>query len=67
MTRSQGKSLLKRFRASCPPRRGILPTSAHRGRPWGEIAAEVGGKPDARRVQLERAVNRVTRELRLET
>jgi hypothetical protein len=30
------------------------------------IAAAVGGKPDALRVQLERAINRVTRELRLE-
>jgi RNA polymerase sigma-70 factor (ECF subfamily) len=36
------------------------------GRSWGEIADEMGGTADARRVQLQRAANRVGRELGLE-
>ncbi len=36
------------------------------GRPWVDIAAQLGGSPDARRVQLNRAVARVSRELGLE-
>jgi hypothetical protein len=33
---------------------------------WAEVAAEMGGSPDARRVQLDRAVRRVSYELGLE-
>jgi RNA polymerase sigma-70 factor (ECF subfamily) len=36
------------------------------GRSWSEIAAEVGGHPDALRFQLTRAVDRVARELQLD-
>ena len=36
------------------------------GRAWGEIAAALGGTPDALRVQLARAVARVTAELGLD-
>ena len=36
------------------------------GLPWAAIAAEVGGRPDALRMQLSRALDRVTRELGLE-
>jgi RNA polymerase sigma-70 factor (ECF subfamily) len=36
------------------------------GRSWPEIAAEVGGRPDALRMQLNRALDRVTRELGLD-
>src|SRR5262249_40448482 len=35
------------------------------GRAWDEIAAELGGTPDGRRVQLARALDRVDRELGL--
>ena len=35
------------------------------GRAWGEIAAALGGTPDALRVQLARAVDRVSAELDL--
>jgi RNA polymerase sigma-70 factor (ECF subfamily) len=34
---------------------------------WGDIAAEVGGHPDALRFQLTRAVDRVARELQLDS
>ena len=36
------------------------------GREWADIAAQVGGSPDARRKQLSRAVDRVSRELGLD-
>lgn len=36
------------------------------GRKWSEVAAELGGTADARRVQLQRAAGRVGRELGLE-
>ena len=36
------------------------------GHPWAEIAAELGGRPDALRMRLERAVARVIKELGLE-
>jgi RNA polymerase sigma factor (sigma-70 family) len=36
-----------------------------RGRSWDEIAAAVGGNPDALRKQLTRALDRVTQELNL--
>jgi len=36
------------------------------GRSWTEIAEQAGGAPDALRMQLLRAIDRVSRELRLE-
>ena len=33
---------------------------------WAEIAAKVGGTSDARRVQLTRAIDRITRELQID-
>ena len=36
------------------------------GYEWAEIAAHLGGTPQARRKQLTRAADRVTLELRLE-
>jgi DNA-directed RNA polymerase specialized sigma24 family protein len=61
------KELVEAFQSRLSKEERYLADQRVWGRPWSEIAAEVGGKPDARRVQLERAVNRVTRELRLET
>jgi RNA polymerase sigma factor (sigma-70 family) len=61
------KELVEAFQSRLSAEERYLADQRVWGRPWSEIAAEVGGKPDARRVQLERAVNRVTRELRLET
>lgn len=36
------------------------------GRSWAEVARELGGSADARRVQFQRAISRVGRELGLE-
>jgi RNA polymerase sigma-70 factor (ECF subfamily) len=36
------------------------------GRPWTEIAAQLGGSPDGLRMRLTRAIERVTQELGLE-
>lgn len=36
------------------------------GREWPEIAAEVGGQPDALRKKMDRTVNRIARELGLD-
>jgi RNA polymerase sigma-70 factor (ECF subfamily) len=36
------------------------------GRGWPEIAAELGGSPNARRMQLVRALDRIARELGIE-
>ncbi len=36
------------------------------GKSWAEVAAELGGTPDGRRVQLYRAARRVAQELGLE-
>ena len=62
-----GKELVAAFQSRLSAEERYLADQRARGRPWGDIAAELGGKPDARRVQLERAVNRVTRELQRET
>ena len=36
------------------------------GREWPEIAADVGGQPDALRKKMDRTVNRIARELGLD-
>jgi RNA polymerase sigma-70 factor (ECF subfamily) len=60
-----GKELLDAFRGKLSTEERYLADQRAQGRPWAEIASEVGGTPDALRVRLERAINRVTRELRL--
>ena len=61
-----GQELLEAFRTKLTPAERTLADLRAEGRPWAEIAAEVGGNPDALRVQLGRAVDRVTRELQLD-
>jgi DNA-directed RNA polymerase specialized sigma24 family protein len=60
-------------RASCWTRRGprspeerLLLERREQGQEWAEIAAELGGRPDALRVRLARGAARVTRELGME-
>lgn len=36
------------------------------GMEWAEIAAEMGGRPDALRIRLSRAAARITRQLGLD-
>jgi RNA polymerase sigma factor (sigma-70 family) len=60
-----GNELLLAFRSNLSADELLLADQRAAGRPWAEIAAEVGGSPDALRVQLARAVDRVARGLRL--
>jgi RNA polymerase sigma-70 factor (ECF subfamily) len=61
------KEMLQAFQGKLSAQERYLADQRALGRPWAEIAQEVGDKPDALRMQLERAVNRVTRELGLES
>jgi RNA polymerase sigma-70 factor (ECF subfamily) len=61
-----GRELLEAFRSKLSAEERHLADQRALGRPWAEIAQEVGGSPDALRVRLGRAVDRVARELRLE-
>ena len=60
------KELLQAFQSRLSTEERHLADQRSRGVPWAKIAAEVGGTPDALRMQLERAIDRVTRELRLQ-
>jgi DNA-directed RNA polymerase specialized sigma24 family protein len=61
-----GEELLRELRARLSEEeRGIADLRAA-GKSWAEVAAELGGTADARRVQLQRAADRVSRELGLE-
>jgi RNA polymerase sigma-70 factor (ECF subfamily) len=57
--------LLQAFQGRLSAEERYLADQRALGRPWAQIAAEVGDKADVLRVRLQRAINRVTRELRL--
>jgi RNA polymerase sigma-70 factor (ECF subfamily) len=61
------KELVHAFQSRLSAREKTLADQRALGRSWADIAAEFGGTPDSLRMQLERAVNRVTRELGLES
>jgi RNA polymerase sigma-70 factor (ECF subfamily) len=61
-----GRDLLREFRERLTDDERRLADLRAEGRQWSEIAAQVGGTSQARRKQLERAVDRVARELELE-
>src|SRR5207302_9693380 len=58
-----GKELLQRLRQSLSDEERTLAELRSEGLAWADIAAQVGGTPQARRMQLARAVERVAREL----
>jgi RNA polymerase sigma-70 factor (ECF subfamily) len=60
------QDLLHAFRSHLSEEERRLADLRALGRSWPEIAAEVGGSPDALRIRFTRAVDRVARELRLE-
>jgi RNA polymerase sigma factor (sigma-70 family) len=60
------RDLLQQFRARLGAEEQQLADLRAEGRPWADIAALLGGSPDARRVQLSRAVARAARELGLD-
>jgi hypothetical protein len=61
-----GQELLQRFRQSLSPEEKQLADFRSQGLSWTDIAAQLGGTPQARRMQLARAVERVSKELGLE-
>jgi RNA polymerase sigma factor (sigma-70 family) len=60
------RELLDRFRAGLSDEERQLADLRAQGQGWADIAAALGGTPDGRRVQLNRAVVRLSRELGLE-
>jgi RNA polymerase sigma-70 factor (ECF subfamily) len=61
-----GEELLRELRARLSAEEGRIAELRGAGRSWAEVAAELGGSADARRVQFQRAVARIGRELGLE-
>jgi RNA polymerase sigma-70 factor (ECF subfamily) len=61
-----GEELVRAVRARLSAEERSIADLRVAGRRWAEIARELGGTADARRVQLQRAAGRVGRELGLE-
>jgi RNA polymerase sigma factor (sigma-70 family) len=61
-----GRELLEEFRIRLSDEERRLADLRALGRSWPEIAAELRDQPDTLRMRLNRAIDRVTRELRLE-
>jgi RNA polymerase sigma-70 factor (ECF subfamily) len=61
-----GREALEQFRARLSAEERQLADLRAQGRAWAEIARCMGGTPQARRMQLARAADRVARELGLE-
>jgi RNA polymerase sigma-70 factor (ECF subfamily) len=60
------QELLHEFRKRLSDEERLLADQRALGRSWADIAAEHGESADALRMQLTRAIDRVTRELQLE-
>lgn len=60
------RELLGEFRKRLSDEERQLADRRGQGQPWPIIAAELGGTPDGRRKQLERAFARIVRELDLQ-
>ena len=65
-TEVEARELLEAFRRRLGEEERQLAERRARGQSWAEIAAALGGTAQARRKQLERAVERVSRQLGLE-
>jgi hypothetical protein len=61
-----GEELLHEVRARLDEEEQHIADLRAAGRSWAEIAQQLGGSPDARRMQMQRAATRVSRELGLE-
>jgi RNA polymerase sigma-70 factor (ECF subfamily) len=61
-----GEELVRAFRARLYEDERRIAELRANGRGWAEVAAVLGGSPDGRRVQFQRALGRVARELGLE-
>jgi hypothetical protein len=60
------KELLQKFRQLLNEEERQLADLRIQGYSWPEVAAQLGGTPDARRVQLDRAIERVVRQMGLD-
>jgi RNA polymerase sigma-70 factor (ECF subfamily) len=60
-----GKELLERLRQNLSDEEKVIAELRSQGLAWTDIAAQLGGTAQARRVQLSRAVERVMRQLGL--
>lgn len=60
-----GEELLREFRDRLTDEERYLAEQRALERSWAEIAAEVGGEPDALRIRFGRAIDRVARQLGL--
>ncbi len=60
-----GKELLQAAQQLLSPQERYLAEQRGLGRDWAALAAELGGQPDALRMQLARALDRVARQLGL--
>jgi RNA polymerase sigma-70 factor (ECF subfamily) len=60
-----GRDLLEQVRRRLDPDERRVADLRAQGRPWPEVAAELGGTPEGRRKQLARALDRVAGELGL--
>src|SRR5262245_9565272 len=61
-----GRELLERFRASLDAEERQLVELRNEGLAWADIAGRLGGTAQARRMQLARALERVSKQLGLE-
>jgi RNA polymerase sigma-70 factor (ECF subfamily) len=61
-----GEELLQELRRRLTDDERQLAERRAQGREWADIAQELGGTPQARRKQLERAISRVSQELGLD-
>jgi RNA polymerase sigma-70 factor (ECF subfamily) len=61
-----GEELLHRFQAKLTAEERGLAKLRRDGLAWTDIAALMGGTPEGRRIQLRRAIERVSRELGLD-
>jgi RNA polymerase sigma-70 factor (ECF subfamily) len=61
-----GMELLREFRSRLTDDERRIAEQRAQGQTWTEIAEELGGTADARRKQLERAYQRIVRELNLD-
>jgi DNA-directed RNA polymerase specialized sigma24 family protein len=60
------RELLDRFRAALSDEERQLADLRAQGQAWADIAAQLGGTADGRRIQLGRAISRVCAELGIE-
>jgi RNA polymerase sigma-70 factor (ECF subfamily) len=61
-----GRELLDQFRQRLSDEERQLADLRRDGMPWDKIAAQLGGTPQARRMQLARAADRIARQLGLD-